>query len=1067
MKRGAAGSLARAFLFSKLTPLIVAFALLLGVFAISVTPREEEPQIVVPMVDVMVSFPGASSSEVEELVTNPMEKLLWEIDGVEYVYSMSQPGQNLTIVRFYVGQDLEGSLVKLYTKLMANYDRIPQGVSQPLIKARSIDDVPVLTLSLWSPNDLYGGYELRRVAMEVADELKKGQDVAGINIIGGQEHELRVELDPGRLTTYGLSPLAVQQTLQQANMTLAAGSYITNNKEIKVEGQGFFNSAADVEQVIVGVNQGRPVYLRDVARIVDGPAEANHVSLFQAGASASEKGIKGAGTGRHEAVTIALAKKKGTNATEVVDDALRRLAELKGDRIPSDISVTVTRNYGATAKEKSDELLQHILIATLSVAALILFFLGWREAVVVLVAVPVTLALTLLVNYLYGYTLNRVTLFALIFSIGILVDDAIVVVENIHRHFKLHGVSPETAAMAVDEVGNPTILATITVITALLPMAFVRGLMGPYMRPIPVGASAAMFFSLLIAFIVTPWLSYKLLKKVKHEESSSESSGNLAERYRRFMEALMSNARWRKWMLVGISALLLLSMALVPLKAVLVKMMPFDNKSEFQVIVDMPEGTSQERTQIVLDELMAYLVKVPEVTDCQAYVGTSAPFNFNGLIRHYYLRNYGYQGDIQVNLVEKGQRKDQSHDIAKRVRADLEQIALAHGAKLKIAEIPPGPPVMSTLMAEVYAPDAKTREQLANKVLDLFKKAPGVLEPDMMREADQPKDQYVISRDKAALAGVSVAAINETLRMGLTGTDVGLLHIAREKEPVPIRLRMPQDLRNNPQLLQQLSLPTLSGNHVNLAELVTVKPGIEDKTIHHKNLQPVVYVTGDVGGRYESPGYSVLAMRDEVAKLGDNGSEIPQYYANQPEKRVPSVKWDGEVHITAEVFRDMGMAFAAVLVLIYVLVVAWFRSFIIPLVIMAPIPLTLVGILPAHALSGVFFTATSMIGFIALAGIIVRNSLLLVDFIQHSRNNGMELHEAVLTAGTVRMRPIVLTAAAVMVGSIVMLFDPIFQGLALAMMFGAVTATMLTLIAVPILYVELAPWITEKNDDIE
>lgn len=1064
MKIGAAGALAKTFLFSKLTPLIVAFALLLGTFAISVTPREEEPQIVVPMVDVMVSFPGASASEVEELVTNPMEKLLWEIDGVEYVYSMAQPGKNLTIVRFYVGEDREASLVKLYTKLMANYDRIPQGVSQPLIKARSIDDVPVLTLSLWSPNNLYGGYELRRVAMEVADELKKGPAVAGIQIIGGQERELRVALDPARLTNYGLSPLAVQQSLQQANSTLSAGSYIERNKEIRVEGKAFFQSAADVEQTVVGINQGRPVYMRDVAKIIDGPAEVSHVSLFQAGPAAAEKDIVAAGNGRHEAVTVALAKKKGANATDVVDDALRRVAALKGDRIPSDIAVTVTRNYGATAKEKSDELLQHIFIATVSVVALIWLFLGWREALVVLVAVPVTLALTLLVNYLYGYTLNRVTLFALIFSIGILVDDAIVVVENIHRHFRLHGVSPETAVQAVDEVGNPTILATLTVIAALLPMAFVRGLMGPYMRPIPVGASAAMVFSLLIAFIVTPWLSYKLLQKVARDTEEADVQGGLTQKYRSVMALLMDDARRRRLMLGGIAGLLLFSMLLIPLKAVLVKMMPFDNKSEFQVVVDMPEGTSLERTQIVLDELLAYLVKVPEVSDCQAYVGSSAPFNFNGLIRHYYLRSEGYQGDIQVNLVDKGKRKDQSHDIAKRVRGDLEKIALPHGAKLKIAEIPPGPPVMSTLMAEVYAPEAKTRQQLAEKVLDLFQQTPGVLEADLMVEDDQAKDNYVISRDKAALSGVSAADINAALRMGLSGAEAGLLHVPREKEAVPVRLRMSQELRNHPQLLQQLTLPTLSGNRITLAELVTVQSGIEDKTIYHKNLQPVTYVTGDVGGRYESPGYAVLSMRDIVAKMGDGGNEIPQYYANQPEKRIPSVKWDGEVHITAEVFRDLGMAFAAVLILIYVLVVAWFRSFVIPVVIMAPIPLTLVGILPAHALSGAFFTATSMIGFIALAGIIVRNSLLLVDFIQHARiNEGMELREALLAAGTVRMRPILLTAAAVMVGSVVMLFDPIFQGLALSMMFGAVAATLLTLIAVPLLYLELSAWIDDEK----
>ena len=1063
MNRGIAGTLARYFLFSKLTPLIVAFSLLLGLFAISVTPREEEPQIVVPMVDVMVSYPGSTAGEVEELVTNPMEKLLWEIEGVEYVYSMSQPGQNMTIVRFYVGEDREASLVKLYTKLMANYDRIPAGVSQPLIKARSIDDVPVLALSIWSSDDRYGGYELRRVAMEIADELKKGTAVAEIQVTGGQKRELRVELDPIKLAAYNISPLTIEQTIRQANITVVSGSYVDTNREIKVEGQSFITSRNDAENIMIGTAQGRPVYLRDVANFVDGPGEVDNICLFQAGPAANEKGISlKAGSGRHEAVTLSLAKIKGANATDVVNDALRRVNELTGDRSPQDISVTVTRNYGATAKEKSDELLEHILIATISVVLLIWIFLGWREAIVVLVAVPVTLALTLLINYLYGYTLNRVTLFALIFSIGILVDDAIVVVENIHRRFQMDGVSPDTASTAVNEVGNPTILATIAVIAALLPVAFVQGLMGPYMRPIPVGASAAMVFSLLVAFIVTPWLAYKLLKNVKHDsEHKPDKWGN---RYGDFVMRLIDNSRQRRMMIAGITGLLVLSVMLIPLKAVLVKMMPFDNKSEFQVVVDMPEGTSLQHTQIVLDDLLSYLITVPEVTDCQTYAGTSAPYNFNGLIRHYFLRTAGHQGDIQVNLTSKDKRKDQSHDIAKRVRPALEQIAARHGAKLKLAEIPPGPPVTSTLVAEIYAPDAKARTEIATRVLELFRSTPGVVEPDWMVEADQPKDVYIISRDKSAVAGVNAATINAVLRMGLQGSEAGLLHLPYEKEPVPIRLRMPQEMRDNPQLLQQLSLPTASGTKINLAELITVKRVVEDKTIYHKNLQPVIYVTGDVGGRYESPGYAVNAMRDEVAKLGKNGS-LPQYYIKQPEKRIEAVKWDGEVHITAEVFRDLGMAFAAVLILIYVLVVAWFRSFIIPLVIMAPIPLTLVGILPAHAISGAFFTATSMIGFIALAGIIVRNSLLLVDFIQHSRSEGMDVRAAILEAGRVRMRPIVLTAAAVVVGSIVMLFDPIFQGLALSMMFGAVAATLLTLVVVPLLYFEMVNLIDSGKEE--
>ncbi|NOZ25286.1 MAG: efflux RND transporter permease subunit [Nitrospirae bacterium] len=1053
---GISGRIAKAFLRSKLTPLVVITSILLGVFATVMTPREEEPQIVVPMVDVFVTYPGASAKEVEERVTRPVEELLYGIPGVEYVYSTSRPGASLIVVRFYVGEDMEDSLVKLYNKLMSNYDMIPPGVSLPLVKPRSIDDVPVLTLTLWSGR--YSGSELRRLAQELDDEIRMDEDVSETRITGGLKREVRITLDPVRLRAYNVSPAGILKALRQANILVPSGSFQRDNREYLVETGAFIEKAAEVERVVVGLNRDRPVYLGDVAEVTDGTEEPDSYVFMGVGPGFGTVDGREAGNGAgvYEAVTISVAKKKGANASLLTERTLQRIERLKGTLIPSDIEVTVTRNYGETAREKSDSLLEHMSIATVSVVILIALVLGWREAVVVAVAVPVTLALTLLINYLYGYTLNRVTLFALIFSIGILVDDAIVVVENIHRHFKTHGISPLRAALAVDEVGNPTILATFTVIGALLPMAFVSGLMGPYMRPIPVGASAAMIFSLLIAFIVSPWMSYKVLRGVKTAGPGHEGRG-VQQAYGRVLGPLIEKT-WARFLALGSVALLLgLTLLLVPLKKVTMKMLPFDDKSELQVVIDMPEGSTLEETLRVTREMGEYLKTVPEVTDFQLYVGTSAPFNFNGLVRHYFLRRGPNVADIQVNLVGKELRTSQSHDIAKRLREPLNSIAGRYGANVKIAEIPPGPPVLSTLVAEVYGPDPERQREIARQVRGIFRTTPGVVDVDWYVEEPQVKYTLEVDRVKAALSGVSTEAVARTVRMGLEGTSAGLLHLRDEKAPVELVLRMPRGQRSGMGDLTALTVPSANGTLVPLSGLVTVRKGIQDTAIYHKNLRRVVYVTGDVAGREESPVYAILKMKERMEELKmPEGYELRQYFSKQPGSGDDySLKWDGEWQITYEVFRDLGIAFAAVLVLIYVLVLAWFRNFVTPLIIMAPIPLTLVGILPGHWAFGAFFTATSMIGFIALAGIIVRNSILLIDFVEMEWKGGLPLKEALVRAGAVRFRPIVLTAAAVVVGSFVMLFDPIFQGLAIAMMFGATASTALTLVAVPLLYFQM------------
>jgi multidrug efflux pump subunit AcrB len=1048
---GLAGKIARIFIDSKLTPLVIVAALLLGAFATLRTPREEEPQIVVPMLDVIVQMPGASASEVQERVAVPMERLLREIPGVEYIYTISHPEAVMIVVRFEVGTKEEDAIVKTYNKLYSNFDQIPPGASQPIIKPRSIDDVPILALTLWGKR--HDPYELRQVAAELKNSIKQIDNVSATEIIGGQTRQVRVVLDTQRLAAYGIAPAAVTSELQRANSRSQAGTFSAGNQEFQVEAGRFLNSADDLRRVVVAVRDGRPVYLRDVVQeINDGPSEPENYVLYSNGAAVGA-------AQEYPAVTITVSKRKATNATLVAQNVLRRIDEMKQNVVPADMSVTVTRNYGQTAKEKSDELLQHLLIATFSVTLLIALVLGWRESGVVLVAIPVTLALTLAIFYFFGYTLNRVTLFALIFSIGILVDDAIVVVENIVRHFRLPQNSgrslTEVSVEAVDEVGNPTILATFAVIAAILPMAFVSGLMGPYMRPIPVGASAAMIFSLIVAFVVSPWAALRLLRHYADRPGDGhEREGWSTRLYRRTMTPLIGSSR-RRWQFIGsVVVLLLLACSLVAFKLVRVKMLPFDNKSEFQVIIDMPNGTTLEQTSRVAQELAREAARDPEVANYQIYAGTAGPHNFNGLVRHYFLRSGPNVADIQVNLRGRHVRSIQSHEIAKRMRPTLVAIGDKYGARLKVAEVPPGPPVLQTLVAEVYGPEYSQQIEVAKQIKGIFAQTPGVVDVDWYVEDRQVKYDLAVDIDKAALHGVTAAEVTRTLQIGLGGTTAGLLHTTDSREDVPIRVQLARPSRSGLESLQTLRLSTATGSQVSVGEVTNTRQTTIDTGLYRKNLRPVVYVTGDVAGAEESPVYAIMKMGQAIDKLKlPQGYGVKQYTSELPEEhdRV-AMKWDGEWHITYEVFRDLGIAFAAVLVLIYVLVVGWFRSFITPLVIMAPIPLTLVGILPAHAMLGAFFTATSMIGFIAGAGIIVRNSIILVDFIELRRSHGMPLEQAVIDAGAVRFRPMLLTAAAVVVGATVILFDPIFQGLALSLMAGEVASTLLSRMAVPVLY---------------
>ncbi len=1050
---GLIGRIVARFIDSRLTPLVIVAALLLGAAAVGMLPREEEPQIVVPMIDVLVEMPAASAREVEQRVTRPLEKLLWEIPGVEYVYSTSSEGRSLVIVRFEVGHPAGEAVVKLNAKLAANFDRIPAGVSLPLIKVRSIDDVPILALTLWGGR--YDHAQLRRFAAQLDDTLKQVEGLSETTLIGGYPRRVRVIPDRVALAARGFSLLDVTQALQGANQPLPAGNLPAGDREILVETGAWLSDAAAVRNVVVGLHAGRPVHVGDVATVTDGADEPDQYAYYRSGPAG------GGDAAFHPCVTIAVAKRQGQSASEIGDRVLARVQSVRGILLPADLQVTPTRNYGRTASEKANELLWHMALAVLSVAALLALALGWREAGVVAVAIPVTLALTLAGFYFFGFTLNRITLFALIFSIGILVDDPIVDVENITRHLRLAVNRGRPAARvaieAVSEVQSPLILATLTVIAAILPMAFVRGLMGPYMRPIPVGASAAMLCSMLVAFIVTPWVAARLLfGRAEAEGGSGERESRTTRLYRRFMGWLLRSRRHSYGFLLFTGLLLLAALATVPLGLVKVKMLPFDNKSEFQVIIDLPEGTSLERTAAVARELADVAATVPEVQDVQLYAGTASPYNFNGLVRHYYLRRGANVADLQVNLLPKDERTRQSHAIAKALRLLLTPIADKYGAQIKVAEVPPGPPVLQTLVAEVYGPDDRRRNELARQVEGVFRQTPGVVDVYTYLERPQEKYRFEIDREKAALLGVDTQTISRNLQTALAGAQVGIVHDPREREDVELLVRLPLAQRADLASLQFLPIRTPAGELVPLGELARVRRLTADTSIYHKNLKPVTYVTGDVAGAAESPAYALLAMRAKIAQLqanagGDPGFDL--YLTRTPDQdQRYGLKWDGEMQVTYEVFRDLGLAFAAVLILIYVLIVGWFESFKTPFLIMAAIPFSLVGILPAHWALGSFFSATSMIGFIAGAGIVVRNSIILVDFIELRRREGLALAEAVVDAGAVRFRPMLLTAAAVIVGASVILFDPIFQGLALSLMAGEVASLLLSRMAVPVLY---------------
>ncbi|MGE5176892.1 MAG: efflux RND transporter permease subunit [Hyphomicrobiales bacterium] len=1039
---GIAGRIAGASLHSRLTPLAVLASILLGLIGLLTLSREEEPQIQVPMVDVTIAWPGAPAAQVERQLTTPVERRLWEIPKLEYLYSTSRDDGALLIARFEVGSSPDAALVRVRTRLDEAAALLPPGARIVSVSPRSIDDVPVLALTLWSrTHPEWDQSDLRRVAAELAAEIRKTPGVSRVRILGGEPREFSVRPEPGRMATAGVTVDALSHSLAQSGLSLPAGSGDQGGRLVQLRAESPFIDVDELRALAIPGKDGRLVRLSEVAAVSDGPGEATQY-VFHGGKDGRS----------HPAVTIEVAKRPGVNATTLVHELHRRVEELRPTLLSRDVIVETTRDYGETAKHKSDDLIFHLFLATLSVVALIALALGRREALVVGIAIPVTLALTLFVYKFLGYTLNRVTLFALIFSIGILVDDAIVVVENIARHFRMkdaRDIDTRTVE-AVDEVGNPTVLATVTVIAAILPLAFVGGLMGPYMKPIPVGASLAMIFSLGVAFVVTPWAARRLL--AHHGGHEHAGGGRLDRTYRAVMGRLLSESKWRVRFFLGIALLFAGALSLLAFRAVTVKMLPFDNKSEFEVLLDLPPGAPLERTLAAAQDVADRIVREPEVLNYQIYAGNAAPVTFNGLVRHYDFRRDPRLADIQVNLVGAGERKDQSHAIARRIRPALETIAAAYGARLKVVEVPPGPPVLSTLVAEVYGPDLDGQRKLAHEVWGVFRRTPGVVDSDLLLTEGQPEVRFEVDRDRAALAGVAPADVAGATAALYGGRSVGVARAPEEAEAVPITVRLSAADRADRAALAALRVGPGLGTP--LSELARPVAGTASPEIYHKNLRRVVYVLGDVAGRTESPVYAIASLRPQVDSLvAPDGARVHQMSTKLPEStETYALKWDGEWQITYEVFRDMGAAFAVVLVLIYIITVGWFRSFITPFVIMLPIPLSLVGILPAHALSGAFFTATSMIGFIAGAGITVRNSIILVDFIELRRAQGLPLREAVVDAGSVRFRPMVLTAAAVAVGASVILFDPIFQGLAIALIGGEVAATLLSRIAVPVLY---------------
>jgi multidrug efflux pump subunit AcrB len=1067
---GISGRMAKAFKLNAITPLLALVALLLGLFAVLVTPREEEPQINVTMANVLIPFPGASSVDVHNMVARPAEQVLSQIAGIEHTYSVARPGMAVMTVQFKVGVPRTDALVRLYDVLNANQDWLPRdlGTLAPIVKPKGIDDVPVLAVTLWS-KDALPAVDLERVAHTVEAELKRVPGTREVQTIGGPDRAVNVWLDPARLRERGVDVMSLKATLAAANASMPSGAVldaeVPGGQMLSVETGEFLRSAQDVGDVVVGVHKGLPVYLREVARIETGAQLPQRYVWYTPGAAAAGAANQAvAAGGVYPALTITVTKKPGTNAVDVASAVRQRIQELGNTVIPSNMQTTITRDYGETAAEKANKLIQKLAFATGSVILLVGFALGRREAVIVGAAVILTLMATLFASWAWGFTLNRVSLFALIFSIGILVDDAIVVVENIHRHQNLYPERSlrEIIPTAVDEVGGPTILATLTVIAALLPMAFVSGLMGPYMSPIPINASLGMAISLVIAFTVTPWLALKVMRQHAHGEVAVAQPTGLGPKlqrlFTRVLTPFLDSAKKRWLLLAGILVALLLSVGLTLVQWVVLKMLPFDNKSEFQVVVEMPAGTPLENTAAALHELGGYLAQQPEVLNLQAYAGTASPITFNGPVRQYYLRADAEQGDLQINLVDKQHRDAKSHVIAQRLRPALEKIGARHHALVKVVEVPPGPPVMSPLVAEIYGPDEAGRQALARRVAQAFIATPDIVGVDTSLKDDAPRAYLRVRRQRAESLGIPVAVVAQTATMALRGVDAAYLHDGHAKYPVPVRLQLPLADQVGLDAILAMPLRAANGQMVPLSELVQVEQGVIDKPFFTKDLQGVSYVFGDMAGKLDSPLYGLFAIRDKLqaAALPDTG-ELAEYWINQPSDpyRHYAVKWDGEWQITYDTFRDMGAAYGVGLILIYLLVVAQFKSYQTPLVIMAPIPLTIIGVMPGHALLNAQFTATSMIGMIALAGIIVRNSILLVDFIELQVAQGVAFKEAVVQSAAVRAQPIALTGLAAMIGAFFILDDPIFNGLAISLIFGILVSTLLTLVVIPVLYYAL------------
>lgn len=1054
---GISGNVAKRFLTTEITPLLALVGFLLGMFAVMVTPREEEPQINVTFANVFIAFPGASPAEVESLIAGPAEQVLSEIEGIKHVYSTSMQGMAVLTVQFKVGEDRTAAIVRLYNKIYLHSDWLPQnlGVAQPVIKPKGIDDVPIVTATLWSHDDNIGAYELGQIAHSIEAELKRVQGTREIYTIGASPRVVRVLLDPQALSAYHIDIDSLRNALQAGNRVHEPLGVTADNNELLVKAGTFFSTLEDISELVVAVHEGRPVYLRDVATIEDGPAQPDQYVHFSHGAASASKTT----AVERPAVTLVIAKQAGTNAVEISRRVIERFDQLRGSYIPDNVNVTITRDYGATADAKAKKLISKLAFATASVVLLVLIALGWREAIIVGTAVVVTLAMTLFASWAWGFTLNRVSLFALIFSIGILVDDAIVVVENIHRHLSMGAKNLiEAIPRAVDEVGGPTILATFTVIAALLPMAFVSGLMGPYMSPIPINASLGMLISLAVAFVFTPWLTQKMLAShVRGHGDANPEAGQAEETrlhrftrriFRPFLEGRRGLVN-RRWLLAGILLLILLSLTLVAGRLVILKMLPFDNKSEFQVVLDMPEGTSLEQTARVLQDIGRYLSTLPEVKDYQVYAGTAAPISFNGLVRQYYLREDAHLGDIQVNLVDKHERDRKSHAIALAVRENIQAIARQYQGNAKIVEVPPGPPVMSPLVAEVYGIDYNGQISAAKSLREVFEQTPDIVDIDDSVEIASEKIIVEIDRSRAALLGLSQKQVTDALATVLDGEDMTYMHLDKAKYAVPVRVEYAEGDKADIEQVLSLMLMSRNGSLVPLSEVVTLHQSRRSHSIYHKDLMPVVYVTADMAGETDSPLYGLF----EIAAQGERATNMSQWFVNTPHDPYEySYKWDGEWQITYETFRDMGIAYSVGLLLIYLLVVAQFRSYLVPLVIMAPIPLTIIGILPGHAIADKQFTATSMIGMIALAGIIVRNSILLVDFINQELRAGVSFEDAVIRSAAVRAKPIVLTGVAAMAGAFFILDDPIFSGLAVSLISGILVSTVLTLVVIPVVY---------------